>query len=357
MTTATELRPTRLLEESYYTGQGQVDPENHVIRDVKLVGKQSKWGYTYTDEALQGAVPLYEGVPVYENHAEKADKGRGERRVEDKVGWIENVRWKADGNYGDFHFLESHPHTPMFLEWATRNPKGIGFSQVAFGKKKGKRGALQYVESINEVLSVDLVASPATTGGMFESYSEDIPKMKTTLKELVESFGSDSEKKNLTLLEESVLGVQVELDEPEDGDKGVVSRGIQAAVTDLFAEGGDITEPVNRLLNAQQILRTGKPAEFPADPPKDQSELVESLREELNAMKAEKQALELLQEHSVDSSRIRIKQLIRCDSKSEQMELVEEWKSDGRPDRSGRQEQDDDVDTALAAFKSHRPSK
>lgn len=352
----TEMPPTKLMTESYFTGQGKVDRENKVIRDVKLVGKQSKWGYTYTDSALKEAVPLYEGVPVYENHAKRDGKESSERLVEDKVGWIENVRWRADGNYGDFHFLESHPHTGMFLEWAERNPKGIGFSQVAYGKKKGKRGAVQYVESINEVLSVDLVGSPATTGGMFESYSEEIPKMEKTLKELVESYGSDSEKKNLALLEESILETKVTIDEPEDDDKHVVGKAFQSAVTDLFSEGGEITESVNKLLAARQMLRTGE-VQKKQEEPKDQSELVESLRAEVSQMKTERELLALLEEHAVKSTPARLKALAAQDDKAEKLELIESWKLDGKPERSGRQEQEDDFDSAIADFKRHRTSK
>lgn len=345
------MQEVTLLESSTTEG-AVVDRAAGVIRGVKIVGKVSKWGRTYSDQALQKAVPLYEQAPVYLNHP--AD-GQTRRSVQDKVGWIENVSWRPEGNFGDYRFLESHPATATILEWAEKNPKGIGFSQNARGTESKNKSGVRFVESIVSVRSVDLVDSPATTSGLFESFAEENPKMKSTLRNLIESYGSDSEKEHLALLEgNAVLELEVEVKEPGDDKQFVITEGFSAAAGNLVVENKDnLAESLASLVEAREVLRNGKPDPVD-DPPGDDANLLESLKEKVARMETEKKLTALLEQHSVKASDVRLKALSACDNKSEQMELIESWKDSGKPAFSGRMDPVENFEDAKSAFSRHR---
>ncbi|MSR58329.1 MAG: hypothetical protein EXS05_11745 [Planctomycetaceae bacterium] len=159
------------LHERVEIGAGRVDSEGGRIRNVRIIGRDSKNGRTYTQGALEQAATMYEGVSVYVNHR----SGRsGDRDLRDKIGWLESVRVSAGEVRGDLCLLLSHPQAAVVLEAATRNPKMLGLSHDAEGAT-GTRNGRTTVESISRVNSVDLVSNPATNhGGLFESfYFED----------------------------------------------------------------------------------------------------------------------------------------------------------------------------------------
>jgi hypothetical protein len=78
-----------------------------------------------------------------------------------------------NGVYADLHFLKSHPLAARVCEAAERMPEVLGFSQNAttIQVPDGHGGVVH--ESIKRVRSVDLVADPATTQSIFESYEEE----------------------------------------------------------------------------------------------------------------------------------------------------------------------------------------
>lgn len=143
----------------------RIDEEAGVIRGVKILGRVSANGREYTREAVRNAVAKYEGREVYVDHRKPGD----DRSSYDKFGWFENV--KPDSNdelWGDFHYLKSHAMAAPTIEAARRRPQLFGFSHDAVGRvRPGSNN--QIIESIDEVNSVDLVGSPATTNGLFEN--------------------------------------------------------------------------------------------------------------------------------------------------------------------------------------------
>ncbi|HSV28362.1 MAG TPA: hypothetical protein VLL76_02355, partial [Candidatus Omnitrophota bacterium] len=141
----------------------KVDRERGVIPGVKLLGAMSARGREYPREVMTKAMPLYEGRPVNVDHV---DPG-GRRSYRDRIGAIKNVTLKEDGLYGDFHYNPKHALAEQ-LAWDAENaPQNVGFSHDARGPSKLKGGRV-VVESIDRVISVDLVANPATTQGLFE---------------------------------------------------------------------------------------------------------------------------------------------------------------------------------------------
>jgi hypothetical protein len=165
-----------------------VDRDGGVIRGVKLLGLESRNGRTYPKETVVRALQLYEGVKVNVDHAQ--GKPGGPRSYSERIGVIRNVSLDSgDGGLrGDFH---ANPKHALFeqLAWDAENsPESVGFSHNIVGKTKQHRGQT-VVEEITRVTSVDLVADPATTRGLFEQVGD------TTLPEKEEN---DVELKDLT---------------------------------------------------------------------------------------------------------------------------------------------------------------
>jgi hypothetical protein len=158
---------TRLTERVASNTSLRVDRESGVIRGVKILGGNSLNGRRYAREAMQRAVGLYEGKQVNINHPSRANRDL-ERSVSDRFGWLQNVRMADRGIVGDLHVLKSHPLAATVFEAAERNPALFGLSHVAEGRTRQERGSV-IVEEIVSVQSVDIVADPATTAGLFES--------------------------------------------------------------------------------------------------------------------------------------------------------------------------------------------
>lgn len=139
-----------------------VDRERGVIRGVKLCGGKSVNGRDYPPEVFRRDVRKYQGAAIY------ADHGR-DRSVDRKLGWIDNPHVDEDGTpRGDAHLLTTHPLYERVMEAAERNPGLFGFSHVALCETSFGPDGRERVEGLRTVESVDLVAEPATTRGLFE---------------------------------------------------------------------------------------------------------------------------------------------------------------------------------------------
>jgi hypothetical protein len=113
------------------------------------------------------ALPLYEGMRVNVDHVDPGQR----RSLRDRIGLIKNVTLKEDGLYGDFHFNPKHALAEQIAWDAENAPQNLGFSHDTRGDARNVGGKVM-VESIDKVLSVDLVANPATTTGLFEDEAE-----------------------------------------------------------------------------------------------------------------------------------------------------------------------------------------
>ncbi len=144
-------------------------PKNGVLEGVHILGLTSKNNRTYEAKAVKEAMPLYEMADVYLNHNMPDKNGAiRARSVEEKFGWFENISFKAtEGLFGDFHYNTKHPYAATFEWWVENAPGKIGFSHDAMVDN------LEHVTEIGGVRSVDLVALPATTGGIFEGVVQD----------------------------------------------------------------------------------------------------------------------------------------------------------------------------------------
>jgi hypothetical protein len=145
----------------------RVDRPAGVIRGVKVLGLESRNGRSYLPEALAQAAPLYEDAKVNVNHP-KGNPG-GPRDYQDRIGTIRHVSLQGgEGLFGDFYFNPKHALAEQLMWDAEHAPENVGFSHNVEARV-GRRGERVVVEAITRVQSVDLVADPATTRGLFEA--------------------------------------------------------------------------------------------------------------------------------------------------------------------------------------------
>ncbi|MBN2216565.1 MAG: hypothetical protein JW719_04230 [Pirellulales bacterium] len=145
----------------------RVDRREGILRGVKVLGLRSRNGRTYLPEALAAAAGLYEGAKVNVNHPKTSPTAA--RDYQDRIGNLRNVLVRVDeGLFADFHFNPKHSLAEQLLWDAEHAPENVGFSHNVLARTACRDGRT-VVEAITKVQSVDLVADPATTQGLFES--------------------------------------------------------------------------------------------------------------------------------------------------------------------------------------------
>jgi hypothetical protein len=174
--------------QEFVTSRGielRVDQPQGVIRGVKILGLESRNGRSYLPEALAAAVPLYEEAKVNVNHP-KGDP-LAPRDYQDRLGVIRNVAARPEGLFADLHFNPKHALAEQLLWDAAHTPENVGFSHNVQARTS-RQGDRVVVEAITKVQSVDLVADPATTRGLFEATAtgdaEHAPLASVTLDDL-----------------------------------------------------------------------------------------------------------------------------------------------------------------------------
>ncbi|QDT15132.1 hypothetical protein [Alienimonas californiensis] len=155
------------------TGEA-IDAAARVVRGVALCGTTSRNGYAYPEAVLRAAAPLYEGAPVFLDHAPAAPTGRPAdrgRSARDYVGSVRAVRFEEGRLRGDVAALDTDAGR-TFLALAAGDAAGaaprVGMSHVVLAERTADGSA---VTAIREVLSVDAVAFPATVSRLRESLS------------------------------------------------------------------------------------------------------------------------------------------------------------------------------------------
>jgi hypothetical protein len=167
------LPTTETLQEfaGWHAPTVRVDRAEGVIHGVKILGHRSRNGRTYLPEALAQAAPLYEGAKVNLNHP----KGYAHqpRDYQDRIGSIHDVQLRdGEGLFANFHFNPKHALAEQLAWDAEHAPGNVGFSHHVQART-ARRGEELVVEAITQVESVDLVADPATTRGLFEGESKN----------------------------------------------------------------------------------------------------------------------------------------------------------------------------------------
>jgi hypothetical protein len=164
---------TEILQEFVDSGSQRlgVDRKSGVIRGVKLLGLTSRNGRRYRETALSEAASLYEGAKVNINHP----KGHplSPRDYQDRLGVIRGVQFRpGEGLFGDLHFNPKHNLSEQLMWDAEHASQNVGLSHNVLARTS-RQGDQTEVEAITKVQSIDLVADPASTRGLFEQ-AEDV---------------------------------------------------------------------------------------------------------------------------------------------------------------------------------------
>lgn len=220
-----------------WLAEASLDRTAAVVRNVALLGPRSRNGYRYTLEAMQQAVPLYEGRPVFVDHA-----GAGlmpnprmsqatpwpNRSVRDYAGQVRHPRFDSGRIRGDLHL--AGPNVPWLLDLIAAAPTDIGMSHVVLARRRNQS---EEIEQIEQVLSVDIVAFPATTRSFSEGIVPCCARHRVAQEESVPTPEPDpappallGELRRLIALLEAVLRTPLE-DRPISPERS--SRGIPSA--------------------------------------------------------------------------------------------------------------------------------
>ena len=144
----------------------RVDRTSGVLRGVKLIGLSSKNGRSYRPEALRKARSLYEGAKVNVNHPKSGPLSP--RDYQDRLGVINEVEFREnEGLFGNLHYNPKHPLAEQLAWDAQHNPRNVGVSHNVLARVT-READQTWVEEITHVQSVDLVADPASTAGLYE---------------------------------------------------------------------------------------------------------------------------------------------------------------------------------------------
>src|SRR5262245_11716424 len=76
-----------------WLAEAAADRTQNLVRNVVLLGALSRNGYRYAREAMQQAVPLYEGRPVFIDHAETQPT---QRKLRNYAGQVIQPRFEND---------------------------------------------------------------------------------------------------------------------------------------------------------------------------------------------------------------------------------------------------------------------
>lgn len=363
----------RLLEIS--SGFERVDAEAGIIYGVKIVGLESRnigrtigldpkvfngaldKTYGYSKQALESAIPMYEGSSVRTNHPKSEIDANGRRIVKvvsrdfnETFGELRNVKMKEDGLYGDLHYIKSHADAAYVAETAQKMPDKLALSHNAYGVPVLRNGRA-VIEQILQVYSVDIVGDkPGTTNGLFESYSEDIPVAKKKIKAIFESLAVTTalaiagRARLLEMCDEELGGAKVaemEVDAPaemstDDQAKAAFRAMVVAAFDDEKLDTKATMAKIKAIMDAQDKLAgKAESAETPAakgaetsESHADESELAKRLRlleTENQEMKADKAARGLLESCGREITPVRLNAVKALASDTDRKALIETW--------------------------------
>ncbi len=289
--------------------------ETGVIPNTKIIGNESANKRKYGPAVLNRDRLKYEGAKVYINHPRRSEV-QEDRDLRDWVGVLEGIESDSDGGLraSQFRLRKEGKHFREIAEAATKFWQDFGLSHVADCDFK-KVDGFDVVESINEVFSVDLVADPGATKGLFESRDTSMKTKKVTVKGIVES-ASESAPLRKVLMEMVTRKALANETEVTVSESATADEQINAAVAAaLMAETPEARKSAADTLAAQPTQETPGATGTAAE-----SDRLKSIEAKL----AVSEAKTLLLESGREATEIRVKTLAAT-AESDRKALLESW--------------------------------
>ncbi len=159
------------------SGYDKIDKERRLLKGITILGRVSSNKYVkgtvgtiFSDAAMADVATLAENSKVYLDHqSESADRdNRGVRSIRDLAGHIENTHISDNKVKADMRYLRNH--AALLEDLVDTMSDKIGFSMHAWGPMSIDRSRnMGITESIKKLDSIDIVTTPASTGGLYES--------------------------------------------------------------------------------------------------------------------------------------------------------------------------------------------
>ena len=307
------------LTEQHTLSPTAIDREAGVIGGVRILGAESKNGRRYSPRAMQAAARMYEGIAVNVDHSPDAK----DRSVSEAFGWLTNVRESDGAVFGDLHYLKTHPQAPLLLEVAERNPNRLGLSHHAEGTVR-MDGGTTVVETIERVHSVDLVQTPATNTGLFESRGH------MTIREAYAKHPRLAK-----ILEGEGMGDYGDKMLPEMDDESGIAEvqlsGMEVMILDALRGEGDLESKMAKVAEIIKAHSEMPEAEM-ADKPEDKmaeslnklAARLEGVAALVESMDAERKARELIESKGREVTAERVAAVSMADA-GKRVALVESW--------------------------------
>lgn len=259
-----------------------VQLEDGYIRNVKILGFNSKNKRRYTESCMIGCQKLYEGRSVYVSHKKK---GETMRDADARFGKLHNIRYeKGKGLYGDLEHLMTHPMAPRVREDLSKKLNYFGLSHDADGNGYMDEKGIQVVESIVKVNSVDLVSDPATNTSLLEqaamnpeTVQEPTPAemaeqalihafnqavLAVLNDETLDTMGKVAKIKEVLKAQDKLMAKEEKEEEPgidTDGDNAIAEQEVVAPVS---AEIIALQEQVASLAEQVKAMKEAKPKKY-----------------------------------------------------------------------------------------------
>jgi hypothetical protein len=331
-TAAPKTSARETLIETVYSDSPKVNREAGVVSGVRILGASSKNGREYSEAAMQQAATIYEGLGVNVNHPDRKQASM-ERGVGDGIGWLSGVKYIPEQKavVGDLNILKEHPLAGLLFEAAERNPKRFGLSHNAEGRM-GTKGGKRVVESIESVRSVDIVQTPATNTGLFES-EEPMKKLREHVEQIDKA--NPGRAMLLKLLEEDGMAPIAMAEMPAEASGGESEDQVKAAFRQMVVAAFDDDKldtkatltKIKDILKAYEKLNGG--GETPSDKPSGAGESGASGNPMEESVKAKRAvATELLEAAGIAKpTESQVKAVARAEDSAERKELIESFKA------------------------------
>ena len=192
-------------------------------------------------------------VLVKENHK---NAGGGTTGVDAMVGFLTGFRVEDGKTKADLHFYSSHPRRDLYLDAAENTPELFGLSAAFIPPEKGEVKAGKKMARVDELVSVDLVTTPAANpsglfsagvdssdGAMSTNSSGAEDPILAAIKQLTGQLDAfkQSVEGRLTNIEaasqpELALGDLAEMTDEQLAEAGYTREQVDAAITEAIAQ-------------------------------------------------------------------------------------------------------------------------